>query len=55
MSKKERVILCDTCSGKGTEYIRTSGYDSEHLKCTRCKGSGRMVITTVVTEKPYKK
>ena len=55
MSKKESVILCSTCGGKGTEYLRTSGYDNEDVKCTRCKGSGRVVITTIVTEKPYKK
>ena len=52
MSKQERVILCSTCSGKGTEYSQSSG---KNLKCLRCNGSGRMVITTVVTEKPYKK
>ena len=52
MSKQERVILCSTCGGKGTEYNQSV---SKNLKCLRCKGSGRLVRTTIVTEKPYKK
>jgi DnaJ-class molecular chaperone len=53
MGTKERIILCGVCSGNGVEIIR--GYDSgKDSVCSKCKGSGRMVITTVITEKPYK-
>jgi DnaJ-class molecular chaperone len=48
ITKKEEIILCTTCDGRGEIYERTSMYNAEWLDCKTCKGKGRLnKITTV--------
>ena len=53
------LMLCDKCDGNGfveirecTDYHKVE-YSYERKECTRCKGSGRLIVTENVTVRPY--
>ncbi len=53
------IIICERCKGKGTNKERElvdyhrGEYNTTYIKCTLCKGSGRLKKTTTVTIEPF--
>lgn len=53
------IVVCKTCEGRGHVYeeklvnYHRGEYDSVRHDCRYCNGSGRMVRTTTVEERPY--
>jgi len=57
-STSTEIKICPECKGEGKveKYIRTEhsqGNIYETEKCKRCKGTGRIVITTIISEEAY--
>lgn len=53
------IALCRECKGAGSilehrlaDYHRRE-WDHTHKRCRSCAGSGRQLITTTTTAKPY--
>lgn len=54
-----KILLCDNCKGRGkiryekmVDYHKHE-YNYEDKPCYSCKGSGRIVETTVIKRRPY--
>ena len=50
------LVICDRCDGTGRTYIDVGGHKSEYeySKCTKCKGSGRLLKIEYLPEyKPF--
>jgi hypothetical protein len=53
------IIICERCKGKETNEERElvdyhrSEYNITYIKCTLCKGSGRLKKTTTVKIEPF--
>lgn len=53
------IIICERCKGNGTNEERElvdyhhGIYNTTHVKCTSCKGSGRLKKTTTVKIEPF--
>jgi hypothetical protein len=60
MSTTVEVILCVACKGNGHIYTdvltcyHKREYDTHISECKNCKGTGRILKTTVVTYDAYK-
>lgn len=64
MNKVEEIYLCVQCDGKGVKEFEqvipnpSDGQRRYHTvsdKCYDCRGSGRMIKTTTITNEPYPK
>jgi DnaJ-class molecular chaperone len=52
----ERIALCPVCKGEGIEIIQPRNRRDDPVKvpCEACQGSGRILRTILINEKPYK-
>jgi hypothetical protein len=57
--RKEEIILCNQCHGKGVHpksrlNANMKGYEIILEPCSGCEGSGRLLIKTIKTTESYK-
>lgn len=52
---RKRIVICEPCEGAGHFKVRKNPYLKEAVyelqACSRCKGSGRLLLHTTLT--PY--